>query len=77
MNAILFMHLSRAFGQACDPADCACGQVKGRHTVLLGLRLEGNTEWNSAKFTFSLSLLCPVSAVYHAASIAEMNWLFL
>lgn len=39
-----FVCLSGAFCQACDPVDCAWGQVKGRHTVLLGLGLEGNTE---------------------------------
>ena len=46
-----FVHLSGTFGQACDPVDCPCGQVKGRHAVLLGLRLEGNTEWKRAKFS--------------------------
>lgn len=42
-------------GQACDPVDCACGQVEGRRGVLLGLRLEANAEWNRTTFPFSLT----------------------
>lgn len=73
-----FVHLSGTFGRACDSVDCPCGQVKGRHAVLLGLRLEGNTEWKRAKFSIlSLPFVPCVCALYHAASAAEMNWLFL
>lgn len=77
-SAIFLMQSSRAFGQVCDPVDCACGQVKGRHSVLLGPRLAAITEWNSTRFLFhSLTNSCTLCLYANTASTSKMNWLFL